>query len=199
MENQEKALTVIKNSEQQLGSLQMFAFEKTPVFATLKATGGVVALKSVVENLGLSWPAQQRVIKNDHNLNQLLLSCPSVGPDGRVREMLCMKQNDFQDWLWSLNPKSPNFKTDLWETYKKGLVIYLMSMLKMSMDKIQEIQGENSVLKEIKALTAGINQLKSELSDNQERNKEIRKELKALEAHLNQVINQNPNQMKLAI
>jgi DNA gyrase/topoisomerase IV subunit A len=110
-----------------------------------------------------------------------------------------MKQNDFQDWLWSLNPKSPNFKTDLWETYKKGLVIYLMSMLKMSMDKIQEIQKENYVLKEIKALTAGIEQLESELSENQERNKEIRKDLKVMKANLSQVINQNPNQMKLAI
>lgn len=192
MKKEEKSL-------HQLDLLNKYDFEKTAVLAGINTFGEVIALKPIVENLGLDWGNVQRVIRKNLKPGQLMLSAEAIGADGRVREMLCMKQNDFQDWLWSLNPKSPNFKTDLWETYKKGLVIYLMSMLKISMDKIQEIQNENYVLKEIKALTAGIEQLESELSDNQERNKEIRKELKVMKAHLSQVINQNPNQLKLEI
>jgi hypothetical protein len=46
----------------------------------LSAIGGVVALKPVVENLGLSWPAQQRVIKNDHNCTQLKWSKTDIQP-----------------------------------------------------------------------------------------------------------------------
>jgi hypothetical protein len=191
MENQEK-------SRPQLNQLQEFSYEKTAILAGIMTTGEAIALKPVVENLGLDWSSQLKKIKRDHKLNQLWSSHKVVSSDGNSYEMVCASPANFQEWLWSLNV-SENVNVELLETYKKGLVVYLLSMLKMSLDKIQEIQGENYVLKEIKALTAGINQLKSELSDNQERNKEIRKELKALEAHLNQVINQNPNQMKLAI
>lgn len=191
MENQEK-------SRPQLNQLQEFSYEKTAILAGIMTTGEAIALKPVVENLGLDWSSQLKKIKRDHKLNQLWSSHKVVSSDGNSYEMVCASPANFQEWLWSLNV-SENVNVELLETYKKGLVVYLLSMLKMSLDKIQEIQKENSVLKEIKALTAGINQLKSELIDNQERNKEIRKELKALEAHLNQVINQNPNQMKLAI
>lgn len=88
---------------------------------------------------------------------------------------------------------------ELLETYKKGLVVYLLSMLKMSLDKIQEIQDENHILKQIKELSAEIEELKSFMDNHIDLSKRFRKEIKSKEAELKSLINQNPNQLKISI
>lgn len=186
-------------SKQQLNNLQMFEFQKTTIFAALSAIGGVVALKPVVENLGLSWPAQQRVIKNDHKLNQLLLSHPSIGTDGRVREMLCMKHDDFNNWLWALNPRSENFNTELWESYKKGLVIFLLSMLKISLDKVQEMKIETEYVQEIRDTQKQIDELDSKIAQKSSDLTGLKRERKILDEKLKYLLRNNPNQLRLGI
>lgn len=186
-------------SKQQLDKLQKVEFEKTTIFATLNAIGGVVALKPVVENLGLSWPAQQRVIKNDHKLNQLLLSYPSVGMDGKVRDMLCMKHDDFNDWLWDLNPKSKNFKTKLWEKYKKDLVIFLLSVWKFTLDQVKEMKFETDYVQIIRETQQKIDDLDEKINEKSSELSELKKEHKKLSGYLKQLLRNNPNQLRLNI
>jgi hypothetical protein len=191
-------LKMIKKSRPQLNQLQEFSYEKTAILAGIMTTGEAIALKPVVENLGLDWSSQLKKIKRDHKLNQLWSSHKVVSSDGNSYEMVCASPANFQEWLWSLNV-SENVNVELLETYKKGLVVYLLSMLKMSLDKIQEIQDENHILKQIKELSAEIEELKSFMDNHIDLSKRFRKEIKSKEAELKSLINQNPNQLKISI
>src|SRR5699024_3144270 len=95
-----------------------------------------------VENLGLDWSGQLKVIKNNDRFGQLWTSVKAVALDGKSREMVCLPPAVFQDWLWNLNPKSDNFNTDLWEQYKKGLVVHLLMMLKISLDEVKRLRKQ---------------------------------------------------------
>lgn len=186
-------------SKQQLNNLQSFEFAKTPVLAGINTIGEVVALKPIVENLGLNWPAQQRVIKNDPKLNQLLLSHPCIGADGRSREMLCMTHNSFNDWLWNLSPKSENFKVELWESYKKGLVIFLLGMLKVSLDELQKGSFSNTAFHQLRELNAEKKQVDKELLIIKEKEKQARSRIADLQKQIDEILESNPNQLKLMI
>jgi hypothetical protein len=66
MENQKKAL-------HQLDLLNKYDFEKTAVLAGINTFGEVIALKPIVENLGLDWGNVQRVIRKNLKPGQLML------------------------------------------------------------------------------------------------------------------------------
>jgi hypothetical protein len=51
-------LKMIKKSRPQLNQLQEFSYEKTAILAGIMTTGEAIALKPVVENLGLDWSSQ---------------------------------------------------------------------------------------------------------------------------------------------
>lgn len=130
-----------RKTSPQLEVLQNFEFLKTPVLAGICSTGEEIALRPVVENLGLDWSGQLKVIKSHETYSQLWTSVKAISQDGKSREMVCLSPIIFQDWLWALNPKSEKFNTELWEQYKKGLVIHLMYMLKMSLDEIKRLRS----------------------------------------------------------
>jgi C4-dicarboxylate-specific signal transduction histidine kinase len=183
----------------QFNMLFQYEYEQTPILAGINSIGNMIALKPIVENLGLDWAGHLRVIKNDPKLNQLWSMVPAVGSDGKIREMVCMNHQNFNDWLWGMNIKSENFKNDLWESYKKGLVIYILTMLKISLDKVQELQVESGYVKEIRDTQKQIDELDTKIAEKSSDLTELKRERKNLDEKLKYLLRNNPNQLKLEI
>lgn len=137
------------NTHTQLEVLNKYEFSKTEVLAGNIHTLDLIALKPVVQNLGLNWSGAHQKIMRDLKLSKLCVTAKQISTDGKSYEMVCMSPTNFQNWLWSLTPTA-NMNVTLWEEYKKGLVIYILEMLKISLDEIKRlrfVQKENEYLK----------------------------------------------------
>lgn len=188
-----------KETKQQLDVLNKYEYKQTCVWAGINAIGEFVALKPIVENLGLSWPAQLRVIRNDPKMNQLLLNMAAVGADGKSREMVCMNHNDFNEWLWALNPKSENFRTELWESYKKGLVIFILSMLKRSLNYLETQQPMIDSFLELRKLNTQKTELEIQYAENQENGRTLKAEIVKTQREIDSILSKNPNQLVIPL
>lgn len=180
-------------------SLTQYEFEQTPVLAGINSIGHVIALKPIVENLGLDWAGHLRVIKNDPKMNQLWSMVPSIGTDGKTREMVCMNHDNFNDWLWSLNPKSENFRIELWESYKKGLVIFVLGMLKVSLDELEKDQDIKVSFATLKNLNDEKKAFEQSLLDNQAEGRGIKSELIRIQNQIDEILSRKVNQLTLGI
>lgn len=141
-----------QNQHTQLNVLKEYEFDKTPVIAGNVHTVELIAIRPIIENLGLNWSGAHQRINRNEKLAQLCVSAKVTAADGKQRDMLCLKPFDFQNWLYELNSESDKFNTVLWENYKKGLVIYLLEMLKISLDEVKRLRsvdGEHVILKKI--------------------------------------------------
>gem|GEM_PF-2351137 len=87
------------------------------------------------------------------------------GADGKSYEMMCLSAPVFQDWLCSLSPKSENFNIELWEQYKKGLVIHLLIMLKVSLDEIQRLRSLEKKYNSLKSKVGMILNIEDEVKE----------------------------------
>ncbi len=184
-----------QNLSPQLNLLNQYEYDQTPVLAGINSIGHMIALKPIVENLGLDWAGHLRVIKNDPKTNQLWSMVPAIGTDGKTRDMVCMNQDNFNDWLWALNPKSENFKMDLWESYKKGLLIYILTMLKISLDELQKGQSINDSFKELRKLNEQKKEEERNLAQNQTEAKAMRSNISRIQKEIDEILNRNPNQL----
>lgn len=185
----------MENSTPQFNLLAQYEYEQTPVLAGINSIGHMIALKPIVENLGLDWAGHLRVIKNDPKLNQLWSMVPAIGSDGKMRDMICMNHQDFNDWLWGMNIKSENFKTDLWEGYKKGLVIYILTMLKISLDELQKNQAISETFKELRKLNTSKKELERRLIDSQNDCKKLKTEIIRTQQSIDEILGRSPNQL----
>lgn len=90
-----------------------------------------VAMKSVVENMGLAWQVQHR--KLTEKFGATITIMVTVGEDGKVREMVCLPLRKLAGWLYSINPNkvAPDlrdkiiaYQTEcddaLWDYWTKG-------------------------------------------------------------------------------
>ena len=67
-----------------------------------------VALRPIVEGMGISWSGQRTKIEADGDRFNRADIC-TVGADGRRREMLCIPLRRYPMWLATINPaKIPN-------------------------------------------------------------------------------------------
>ena len=188
-----------QKSSPQLNLLKQYEFEQTHVLAGINTIGEVVALKPIIENLGLDWSSQLRVIKNDPKINQLWCNVPAIGSDGKTREMVCMNHDNFNDWLWALNPKSDRFNIELWECYKKGLVIYLLSMLKISLDELQKGNVMSDSFKELRKLNSEKKELERKLGENQTESRSIKADITRVQREIDEILSRNPNQLRIEL
>lgn len=61
-----------------------------------------VAMKPIVENMGLAWQAQH--IKLSEKFGSTITIIVTVGEDGRQREMVCLPLRKFPAWVYSVSP-----------------------------------------------------------------------------------------------
>lgn len=62
-----------------------------------------VAMKPVVENMGLAWQTQHR--KMLEKFGATITIMVTVGEDGKNREMVCLPLRKLPAWLYSINPR----------------------------------------------------------------------------------------------
>jgi hypothetical protein len=187
------------NDYTQLGNLQNFEYAETPVMAGIVHMGEAIALRPCVENLGLNWSGQLQAIKRNEKLNELCVSGKVMGADGKKYEMVCLPPDAFQNWLWDLNPKSDNFNVQLWETYKKGLVMYLLLMLKVSLDELQKSKTIKDSFARLKLLNNEIKEIDQKLGENQDEARRLKSEKSRLQRDIDDILSQNTNQLSLPI
>jgi hypothetical protein len=183
----------------QLNSLQEFEFEKTPVMAGNTHTGEMIAIRPCVENLGLNWSGQLQALRRNPILDELCVSVKAIAGDGKSREMVCLPPSVFQEWLWSLAPNSENFNIALWENYKKGLVVYLLMMLKMSLDELQKSQAMTDSFKELRKLNEEKKAAERRLSEVQSDAGKIKADIQRIQREIDEILSSNPNQLKLPL
>lgn len=63
-----------------------------------------VAMKPIVEGMGLDWKRQHQRITDDPVLGSVMGEKPTVGADGKRRNMLCLPEEYLQGWLFKVNP-----------------------------------------------------------------------------------------------
>lgn len=62
-----------------------------------------VALRPIVENIGLDWAAQYTRINRHHILKSTVVVMTTVGEDGKQREMLCLPLSMLNGWLFGVD------------------------------------------------------------------------------------------------
>ena len=81
----------------------------------------LVAVKPVCETLGVDYPGQFAKLKEHPLYSSVIGLCPTVGADGKEREMVCLPLRYFPSWLFSINPNNvkEEVRENLMEYQKK--------------------------------------------------------------------------------
>ncbi|EAO4203677.1 phage antirepressor Ant [Salmonella enterica] len=79
-------------------------FNGQQIITAISAGVAYVAMKPIVENLGMSWSTQQtKLMKQLQKFNCVHMNM--VAADGKLRKLLCLPLNKLNGWLFSINPE----------------------------------------------------------------------------------------------
>ncbi|ECK3297319.1 phage antirepressor N-terminal domain-containing protein [Salmonella enterica] len=79
-------------------------FNGQHVLTAMVAGVAYVAMKPIVENLGMSWSTQQtKLMKQLQKFNHVHMNM--VAADGKLRKLLCIPLKKLNGWLFSINPE----------------------------------------------------------------------------------------------
>lgn len=78
-------------------------FHGQPIITAMAAGIAYVAMKPIVENLGLDWPTQHRkLLSSNGKFNHCHMTM--VAMDKKIRDVLCIPLKKLNGWLFSINP-----------------------------------------------------------------------------------------------
>ncbi|ECV0384136.1 phage antirepressor Ant [Salmonella enterica subsp. enterica serovar Schwarzengrund] len=79
-------------------------FNGQQIITAMAAGVAYVAMKPIVENLGMSWSTQQtKLMKQISKFNCVYMNM--VAADGKLRKLLCLPLKKLNGWLFSINPE----------------------------------------------------------------------------------------------
>ncbi|EAZ3421358.1 phage antirepressor Ant [Salmonella enterica subsp. enterica serovar Albany] len=79
-------------------------FNDQQIITAMAAGVAYVAMKPIVENLGMSWSTQQtKLMKQISKFNCVHMNM--VAADGKLRKLLCLPLKKLNGWLFSINPE----------------------------------------------------------------------------------------------
>ncbi|EHX4701504.1 phage antirepressor Ant [Escherichia coli] len=79
-------------------------FNGQQIITAMAAGVAYVAMKPIVENLGMSWSTQQtKLMKQISKFNCVHMNM--VAADGKLRKLLCLSLKKLNGWLFSINPE----------------------------------------------------------------------------------------------
>ncbi|EDV0937227.1 phage antirepressor Ant [Salmonella enterica subsp. enterica] len=80
------------------------SFNGQQIITAMAAGVAYVAMKPIVENLGMSWSTQQtKLMKQISKFNCVHMNM--VAADGKLRKLLCLPLKKLNGWLFSINPE----------------------------------------------------------------------------------------------
>lgn len=78
-------------------------FHGQPIITAMVSGIAYVAMKPIVENLGLDWPTQHRkLLSSNGKFNHCHMTM--VAMDAKIRDVLCIPLRKLNGWLFSINP-----------------------------------------------------------------------------------------------
>lgn len=77
----------------------------------------LIPIKPICDAIGIDYPTQYQKIKDDELLSSMFGLSPTVGADGKQREMACLPLEFIFGWIFSINPK--NVKEEAKESISK--------------------------------------------------------------------------------
>jgi len=80
-------------------------FAGTALMGLLDGDTAWVAMRPIVEGMGLDWKAQYDKIKEDEVLASVVGQKTMTGADGKRYKMVCLPEEYLQGWLFTVNPK----------------------------------------------------------------------------------------------
>ncbi|HEL5462185.1 TPA: phage antirepressor Ant [Escherichia coli] len=79
-------------------------FNGQQIITAMAAGVAYVAMKPIVENLGMSWGTQQqKLMKQLDKFNCIHMNM--IAADGKLRKLLCLPLKKLNGWLFSINPE----------------------------------------------------------------------------------------------
>lgn len=143
-----------------------------------------VALKPIVEALGLDWVAQFKAAKRNKILNRVLSNQTIHDASNRLQPMTCLPEKYVYGWIFQLQSNAPGFAEfqlkcyDLLYNYFHGTIAKRISTLRTRKQLSEEIAA---LSKEMKGTELGqrMEELKSELAG-------TTKDLKTLDSELSE-------------
>lgn len=117
---------------------------------TLVDNNGIayVAMREVVEGIGLSWGTQS-IKLNENSKKFNCFHIETVGADGKNRQMLCMPIKKLNGWLFSINPNK--VRTDLkerLENYQEECFLALWDYWTEGVARRDEVKNKTLVWQE---------------------------------------------------
>ena len=85
-----------------MSKLQKVNFHGNEIAVIEKDGKQYVAMKPIVEAMGLEWSQQVKNIKNDPVLSSTMGVTPIVAEDGKKREMVCLPLDYLNGWLFKI-------------------------------------------------------------------------------------------------
>ena len=85
-------------------------FYGTMLTAAIKDGKPYVAMRPIVEGMGLNWGSQHRNMMLDTSLAPTVVEMTTVAEDGKNREMICLPLEMVHGWLFTINPN--RYKND---------------------------------------------------------------------------------------
>lgn len=95
-----------------MGQLLTIPFHNQNLIAVEHGGKPYIAMRPIVENLGLAWGAQQQKITE--RFNSVVSMIDTTGADGKRYQMLCLPLSKIAAFLYSINPSK--VKPELRET-----------------------------------------------------------------------------------
>lgn len=100
-----------------------------------------VAMRPIVDGMGIDWKTQERKLKNRFASTVAIM--PTVALDGKRREMLCLPLDKLTAWLLTINPRkvNPAIRADV-ERYQAESETALWSYWTTGIARRDEIRHE---------------------------------------------------------
>lgn len=127
-----------------MGNIITVNFRGDDLFGFENDDGVFVALKPMVEGMGLDWSAQFRRVKRDPILSEGIAIMATPFGRGGAQEQVCLKESLIQGWLFTID--SSRIKD---ETVRERVILYQRECYQVLHDHftgkvraIQESEGE---------------------------------------------------------
>nr|DAI31846.1 MAG TPA: hypothetical protein [Caudoviricetes sp.] len=88
-----------------MNQVQNISFHGQTVSVFSQNNQHYVAMKPIVENIGLDWVSQHKKIQRSEILNSTMVMMTIVAEDGKKREMLCLPLDYLNGWLFGVDVK----------------------------------------------------------------------------------------------
>jgi len=187
-----------ENASPQLGILNEYEYSETRVLAGISPLGEMIAIKPICENLGIDRKWQQDKIKTDPSLGAVGGMVKVLSKDGKKYDMYCLPPAALNRWLFGLTA-TENIKTEIWDSYKEGLVIHLLMMLKMSLDEITRLRKVERDYTALRQHTLNLFRVKADQDDHTAKARDLGKEYKSIQEKMMVQVMKDPNQLSIGI